>query len=60
MQENQQIKEDKANQRRYLCPACGKHTVLWLLPNTEVKNLPVKCKRCGVESIVNILFESES
>ncbi len=40
--------------RRFLCPSCGKHTVLWLLPTTEIKDLPVKCKRCGKESIVNI------
>ena len=40
--------------RRYLCPLCGKQTVLWLLPDTEIKNLPIKCKRCGKESIVNI------
>ncbi len=40
--------------RRFLCPLCAKHTVLWLLPNTEIKNLPIKCKRCGKESIVNV------
>ena len=44
----------KANRIRFLCPACGKHTVLFLLPTTEVKDLPVKCKRCGKESVVNI------
>ena len=44
----------KTNQRRFRCPACGKHTVLWLLPTTEVKDLPVKCKLCGAERIVNI------
>ena len=54
MQTEQQISEAKANLKRFLCPACGKHTVLWLLPTTEVKDLPVKCKRCGKESIVNI------
>lgn len=42
------------NLRRFLCPLCGKHTVLWLLPDTEIKNLPIKCKRCGKESIVNV------
>ena len=47
----------KENQKRYLCPACGKHTVLWLLPTTEIKDLPIKCKRCGTESVVNILPE---
>ncbi|MGM9626921.1 MAG: cysteine-rich KTR domain-containing protein [Faecousia sp.] len=44
----------KTNRRRFLCPACGRHTVLFLLPTTEVKDLPVKCKRCGKESVVNI------
>ena len=47
------------NQRRVLCPACGKHTVLWLLPSTRVKDLPVKCKRCGRESVLNISTEPE-
>lgn len=47
------------NQKRYLCPHCGKHTVLWLLPSTRVKDLPVKCKRCGMESVVNIELEPE-
>ena len=54
MQEQQQNEESKLNQRRFFCPVCGKHTVLWLLPTTEVKDLPIKCKRCGKESIVNI------
>ena len=44
----------KTERRRFLCPLCGKSTVLWLLPNTEIKNLPIKCKRCGKESIVNV------
>lgn len=57
MQEKQQNEETKTNQRRFFCPACGKHTVLWLLPTTEVKDLPIKCKRCGVESVVNISCE---
>ena len=51
------IQSGKENQKRFLCPACRKHTVLWLLPTTEVKDLPIKCKRCGTESIVNILPE---
>lgn len=46
-------------QKRYLCPACGKHTVLWLLPSTAVRDLPVKCKRCGKMSVLNIDFEPE-
>ena len=42
------------NRKRFLCPLCQKHTVLWLLPETEVKNLPIKCKRCGKESVVTV------
>lgn len=37
-----------------LCPVCGKHKVLRLTPETTAKDLPVYCKRCGQESIVNI------
>lgn len=44
----------QAARQRYLCPSCGKHTVLWLLPTTQIKDLPVKCKRCGKEMIINI------
>ena len=51
------IQAKKGNQRRFLCPECGKHTVLWLLPTTEIKDLPIKCKRCGKESIVNVTPE---
>ncbi len=54
MQGKLQVNEREKDRRRYLCPICGKHTVLWLLPTTEVKDLPVKCKRCGMESVVNI------
>lgn len=48
-----------ANQRRFLCPVCKRATVLFLLPTTEVKDLPVLCKRCGAESVVNISPEPE-
>ena len=37
-----------------ICPVCGKGKLLKILPNTTVRNLPRKCKRCGQESIVNI------
>ena len=43
------------NRRRYRCPVCGKQTLFFLRDDTEVKNLPVKCKTCGKEVIVNIL-----
>lgn len=36
------------------CPVCGKGKVLKLRPDTTVRNLPVKCKRCGQTSIVTI------
>lgn len=49
----------KENQKRFLCPVCKRATVLFLLPTTEVKNLPVLCKRCGAKSIVNIAPEPE-
>lgn len=45
---------ENTTRRRFLCPLCSKHTVLWLLPDTEIKNLPIKCKLCGKESIINI------
>ncbi len=55
MQKTLQLNETDTQRRRYFCPLCGKHTVLWLLPTTEIKDLPIKCKRCGKESIVNIM-----
>lgn len=46
-----------ANQKRFICPRCRKSTVLWLLPTTEVRDLPVKCKRCHSEMVLNIPAE---
>lgn len=48
-----------ANERRFLCPVCKRATLLFLLPTTEVKDLPVLCKRCGAASVVNISPEPE-
>lgn len=48
-----------AEQRKLLCPACGKQAVLWLLPTSQVTDLPVKCKRCRAEMILNIPAEPE-
>ncbi len=36
-----------------MCPVCGRK-FLKLLPNTAVCLLPVKCKHCKQETIVNI------
>ncbi len=46
--------ELETSMRRFLCPLCGKHTVLWLLPTTEIRDLPIKCKLCGKESVINV------
>lgn len=59
MQNNLGYDKIKTNQRRFLCPVCSKHTLLFLFPETEVKNLPLKCKRCGQISVVNISPEPE-
>ena len=37
-----------------LCPQCGRGKVQRVTPETRARNLVVFCKRCGVESIVNI------
>ena len=54
MQTNQSCGKMKTNRRRVPCPACGKGTVVYLLPTSAVKDLPVKCKVCGKESVLNI------
>lgn len=42
------------NRKPVPCPVCGKGSVAYLLPDTMIRNLPVKCKRCGAESVLNI------
>ena len=37
-----------------LCPVCGKGKLLKVRPDTQIHNLPCKCKRCGQETVVNI------
>ncbi len=54
LQHNLTDDDTNTTRRRFLCPLCGKHTVLWLLPDTEIKNLPIKCKLCGKESVINV------
>ena len=43
-----------ANRRPVPCPVCGKGAVAYTLPDTVIRSLPVKCKRCGAESVLNI------
>lgn len=43
----------KTNLRWFACPACGKK-LLRLESDTEARNLPVYCKSCHREIIVNI------
>lgn len=43
-----------------VCPVCKRHSkrhkLLRILPSTVVKDLPVYCKHCRNESVVNISF----
>ena len=48
-----------ANKERVVCPICHKQTLLFLLPGTEAKSLPVWCKRCNREIVLDILPEPE-
>ena len=43
-----------------LCPICKRQKVLRILPDTVGKRIPVWCKNCKQESIVNIDPESLS
>ena len=45
---------------RNVCPFCGSKLPLRLLPETRLKDLPVYCKRCKKETIVNTEPEPES
>ena len=37
-----------------MCPKCGRMKVLRIEAETTARALPVYCRRCGQESIVNI------
>lgn len=54
MQTNPNCGKITTNRKRVACPICGKGTVAYLLPTSVVKDLPVKCKVCGKESVLNI------
>ena len=49
----------KAQRKRLVCPLCNKQTLLFTLPSTEAKSLPLWCKRCEKEVVVNISLEPE-
>lgn len=36
------------------CPVCSKGKLLKVNPDTTVHHLPLKCKLCGQETLVNI------
>jgi ribosomal protein L37E len=48
------------NQRWLACPVCGWQRLMRLLPETRATRLPVWCRRCKRESIVDIKPESQS
>ena len=59
MQNSTRCDKMDTNQEWLICPACRQFKVLRLLPDTEAKSLPVYCKRCHTESIVNIPNKSQ-
>lgn len=42
-----------------VCPVCGKPRLLHVLDTTRAKDLPVYCRKCRTETIVNIGQEPE-
>ena len=38
-----------------MCPQCGKGKLLMILPDTAVRNLPCKCKRCQQEFLITVV-----
>lgn len=39
---------------RAICPVCGRETQQRVLPGTQLRDLPLYCKRCRSESIVSL------
>lgn len=42
-----------------ICPGCRRQKLARLLPGTQVRNLPLYCRSCRREVVVNILSEPE-
>ncbi len=51
---NECIKINANGERWLVCPSCGRQKLLRLLPGTVIQDLPVYCKLCRKESVVNI------
>ena len=47
----------RTNDRWFSCPVCGQQHVLRLRQDMAAKNLPVYCRKCKTETIVNIWSE---
>ena len=45
------------NHRWFDCPVCGRTKLLRLRPDMQARNLPVYCRACKSEIIVNIWSE---
>lgn len=43
-----------------LCPVCGKARVLPVFEGTEGQNIPIHCKRCGADRLIDISLMSLS
>lgn len=47
----------RTNHRWFDCPVCGRTKILRLRPDLTARNLPVYCRACRTETIVNIWSE---
>lgn len=47
----------KTNHKWFDCPLCGRTRILRLRPDLQARNLPVYCRACRDEIIVNIWSE---
>ena len=47
------MKEHEEKKQWVLCPWCGSKTRLQIFRETELKDFPLFCPKCGHESIIN-------
>jgi len=50
----EKLVEIKENERWLLCPVCDGKTRVKLWEETELKNFPLFCPKCGKETKVNV------